>query len=173
MILNTAPKDSERMKAFELYLSAGENGRRTSYRSIAQKLGVHEVTVRRWARVDKWQERLNKNLGETAQLSEATNSVIKRRLRQALLLGLEELEAIIGGAEKDADRINAIKAVAEIAAKAEALGSNIGASGKEAAGNVDFKDDIKEADEWQLKVDSLSPSLDSELTSREEQSEGP
>ena len=146
--------EADRLKAFELYLAAGENGRRVSYRSIAQKMGIHEATIRRWARVDNWNEKLQKNLGQAAQTAEASGNLIKRRLRVGLLSGIQELETILLNADKDSDRIAAVKALAEIAERMDAVSHNIDASQKDEAGTVEFKDDIKEAEEWQDREDS-------------------
>ncbi len=154
MPITTPHPEADRLKAFELYLEAGENGRRVSYRSISQKMGVHEATIRRWARVDSWNEKLQKNLGQAAATAEASGSLIKRRLRVGLLSGIQELETIILNADKDADRIAAVKALAEIAERMDAVSHNIDASQKDEAGTVEFKDDIKEAEEWQEKADS-------------------
>lgn len=138
--------EAERLKAFEEYLKAGEMGKRVSFRSIAQKLGIHEATIRRWARVDKWQERLAKNLGESAGIAEASSNVIKRRLRIALLSGLQELEQIVMGADKDSDRIAAVRALAEIAERTDALSASLDMKKADEAGTAEFKDDILEAE---------------------------
>lgn len=137
--------EAERLKAFELFLKAGEEGKRVSFRSISQKLGIHEQTIRRWARVDKWQERLAKNLGETAGIAEASSNVIKRRLRIALLTGLEELEQIVMGADKDSDKIAAVRALAEIAERTDALSASLDMKKADEAGTAEFVDDIPEA----------------------------
>jgi hypothetical protein len=64
-----------------------------------------------------------------------------------LLSGIQELETIILNADKDSDRIAAVKALAEIAERMDAVSHNIDASQKDHAGTVEFKDDIKEAEE--------------------------
>jgi transposase-like protein len=147
MASTTPHPEADRLKAFELYLAAGESGRRVSYRSISQKMGIHEATIRRWARVDGWNEKLQKNLGVAAETAEASGNLIKRRLRVGLLSGIQELETIILNADKDSDRIAAVKALAEIAERMDAVSHNIDASQKDHAGTVEFKDDIKEAEE--------------------------
>lgn len=146
--MDVTPKsEAERLKAFELFLEAGENGRRVSYRAISQKMGVHEATIRRWARVDQWQEKLQRNLGEAASTAEASSNLIKRKLRGALLAGVAELETIALNGDKDSDRVAAVKALAEIAERMSAVSDNISEGPKDAAGTVEFKDDIPEAEQ--------------------------
>lgn len=146
MPITTPHPDADRIKAFEIYLAAGQGGKRVSYRAIGQKLGVHETTIRRWARVDQWGEKLNESLGETARTSEASGNLIKRRLRVGLLSGIQELEAILQGGERDSDRIAAVKALAEIAERMGAVSAGIDIGAKDDAGTVEFADDIPEAE---------------------------
>jgi|SRR5882724_3990209 len=141
----TPKADSERLKAFEHYLEAGENGKRVSFRAIAQKMGIHEATIRRWARVDQWNEKLQRSLGYAATAADATANHIKRRLRGALLAGVIELETIALNGDKDSDRVSAVKALAEIAEKMDAVGTNLGAGAGDAAGTLEWSDDIIEA----------------------------
>lgn len=154
MPVTTPHPDADRLKAFEMYLEAGENGRRVSYRSISQKMGVHEATIRRWARVDGWHEKLQANLGKAADRAEASGNLIKRRLRIGLLSGIQELETILCNADKDSDRIMAVKALAEIAERMGAVSQGIDIAAKDDAGTIEFQDDIKEADQWQSTPDS-------------------
>lgn len=173
MPITTPHPDADRLKAFEMYLEAGENGKRVSYRSISQKLGVHEATIRRWARVDGWSEKLQANLGAAADRAEASGNLIKRRLRIGLLSGIRELETILMNADKDSDRIAAVKALSEIAERMGAVSVGIDIGAKDDAGTVEFKDDIKEAEEWQDKVDSETQPSRPELPVEEASSREP
>lgn len=145
MPITTPHPDAERIKAFEMYLAAGEGGKRVSFRQISQQLGIHSTTVRRWARVDRWDEKLQDSLGETAKRAEASGNLIKRRLRVGLLSGIEELESIIQDGERDSDKIAAVKALSEIAERMGAVSAGIDIAAKDDAGTVEFKDDIPEA----------------------------
>ena len=140
------PKKAERTKAFELYMSAAATGKRRSLRSIAQELGVALKTIQRWRDADDWDPKINKILTEAAGAAETHANAIRRRVRQGLLDGLDQLNKIAKTANRDADRIHAVRALADIASKVEAIVS--GASGADSSTALsDFKDDVEWPDE--------------------------
>lgn len=136
--------DALRIQAFELFMSADEKGRRMTLRGISQRLGIHENTLRGWAKADEWKEKLRRHLEKAATWTQASNAELKTKMRLALNMGIDELHNIISSGEKDADRINAVKALAEIAIKADALSQQTNPGGSVGEAH-DFKDDIAEA----------------------------
>lgn len=136
-------KTNERIKAFELFCEANAAGQRRSLRSIAQELGVHQVTVQGWATKDEWQTKLQRMLDQSANTTETLSQAIKRRVRSGMLDGLDELKRLAIGAKRDSDRIAATKALADIAMRMEAIAAGAGGGGK----NEDlpqFQDDLAE-----------------------------
>lgn len=148
---NIEPKpEAERLKAFELYLESNVEGKHRSNRQIAAALGVSAVTIGRWREVDKWDEKVSKVLVESAGASESTVNALKRRVRKGLLDGLEHLQNIATDPKTPArDRINAVKALAEIAVRMDAVVAASGAG--QARGTVPEFDDSLEDREWTTK----------------------
>jgi len=139
------PKDEERIKAFELYLAAEAGGKRRSFRSISQELGVHAVTVRRWYETDRWQQKVDQALRKNAKATVARVDSLKQAVRNGLADGLAELNSIvIGRASKTREKIEATRAIAEIAVKLGAITEQTeGKVGKHDQ-SFDFKDDLAE-----------------------------
>lgn len=139
----------DRIKAFELYLSANLAGKPRSHRQIAAELGVSSMTIGRWSKVDEWDNKVNKILSEAATGAETNANALKRRVRQGLLDGLTQLQYIATKGDKDSDKINAIKALADIAIKLDAISAASAASPTQKAAVV-FNDDLPlETDRWQ------------------------
>jgi hypothetical protein len=148
MAIDVTPKpDAERLKAFELFLESNTSGKHRSNRQIASTLGVSAMTIGRWREVDKWDEKVGKVLTESANASESTVNALKRRVRKGLLDGLNHLQNIATDVKTPArDRIAAVKALAEIAVKMDAVVAASGAGSAQA--NVPEFDDTLEDDKW-------------------------
>lgn len=156
---DTEPKEAERLKAFELFLQSSQKGTPRSLRSIAATLGVAANTVQRWRNVDGWDAKVNKVLSEAAATHETTQNAIKRRVRRGLLDGLTELQRLVTQASRDSDRINAVKAIAEIALKIEAVTAAAGSGQSAAVEQADFNDDLPEDQpEWPSAPSETTPS---------------
>lgn len=153
--LPNAPKDAERLKAWELYLSSNTEGKPRSLRSIAGTLGLNPATVRRWASVDGWEQKVNAILSQSAQTAEATQNAIKRQVRRGLLDGLGELRRLALGAQKEADRVSAVKALVDIAIRIEAVTAAASAGKSESADVAEFNDELPEDDQWPLATSEI------------------
>lgn len=155
--INVVPRDAERAQAFDLFLAAEAAGKRRSLRSISQELGVHEQTVRRWMKTDAWQSKVDAALIESSKVTVARVNSLKQAVRDGLATGLNELHLILKRpGSKAREKVEAVRALADIAVKlgaiAEATGDEGAAKGSR---NFDFKDDIKEP-EW-LPATSVPP----------------
>ena len=153
----TERPEADRVKAFELYMTAAQTGKPRSHRQIAAELGVSSMTIGRWSKVDDWDGKVNKILAQTAQTTETTSQAVRRRVRIGLLNGLDELQKITTDKSSSAkDKIDAVKAIAGIALKIEAFTS--GAFGKEASAQkpIEFNDDLEDV-KWQPTTELPSP----------------
>jgi hypothetical protein len=135
-------KPAERIKAFELYITAAADGKRRSFRSIAMELGVHETTVKRWYDNDDWAEKTRRMLDTTANTEETVSQHIRRLIRHGLIDGLRELGRLTCEADKDQDKIAATVALANIAGKMDAISSGAGGEQKDKTRDIQFKDDL-------------------------------
>ena len=155
--MDVTPKpDAERLKAFELFLESNVSGKNRSNRQIASTLGVSAMTIGRWREVDKWDEKVGKVLTESANASESTVNALKRRVRKGLLDGLNHLQNIATDVKTPArDRIAAVKALAEIAVKMDAVVAASGAGSAQA--NLPEFDDTLEDEKWQTSEQTDKP----------------
>ena len=145
----TERPQADRLKAFEMYLSASTSGKSRSLRSIGAELGVSSMTISRWREVDKWDEKISKVLSEAATGAETTSNALKRRVRQGLLDGLSQLQHIAMNGSQDRDKIAAVKALADIAIRIEAITAAATAGQGEAVKTIEFDDSLPEEDKWQ------------------------
>lgn len=136
-------KDAERVAAFELYISANLEGKRRSVRSIAQELGISQQTIFRWKKEDDWDVKVNATLSKAAQSAETLSNEVKRRVRLGLLDGLDSLRKIAVSADRDADKVAAVVALAKISTMVEAITQGASGSGEVSQVLPDFKDDIE------------------------------
>lgn len=142
--------EGDRVKAFELYMTAAANGKSMSLRAIASALGVSAMTIGRWREVDQWDQKVSKVLAEAATGAETTTNALKRRVRQGLLDGLSQLQSIALNASHDRDKIAAIKALADIAIRMEAITAAAVGPGGDSKQAIEFKDDLPEdTNPWQ------------------------
>jgi hypothetical protein len=157
MAIDVTPKpDAERLKAFELFLESNTSGKHRSNRQIASTLGVSAMTIGRWREVDKWDEKVGKVLTESANASESTVNALKRRVRKGLLDGLNHLQTIATDEDTPArDRIAAVKALADIAVRLDAVVAASGAGSAQA--NVPEFDDTLEDAKWQTTEQDEQP----------------
>lgn len=140
--LDVTPRpEGDRIKAFELYLSSSLSGKYTSMRAIASQLGISSMTVARWRDVDKWDERIKRELAASTTASETTSNALKRQVRSGLLEGLQELKRIALKSDRDFDRIKAIEALAKMAIQLDAI-TAAATSGMGAASRGEFTDDL-------------------------------
>lgn len=166
-------RTADRLRAYELYLNSTLSGDRRSLRAIAQELGASVSQVSNWKAEDKWQTRVDEALETTTALAESTSQVIKRLVRRGLISGLREIERIIAvdlnktGKVTADDKIKALRALAEIAIKLDAIaqGATIGVGGKNNT-PVGFKDDLE--DGLQLDGTTALPERPQELGDRPE-----
>lgn len=152
-------KTDERKKAFEIYCTATAEGRRRSFRSIAQELGVHINTVINWKNDDEWEKRLGRILDQSATTTETLSQAIKRRVRSGLLDGLDELAKIATEGKKDADKIAAVRALGDIAMKLEAISSGAGGGGK-TEDLPSFKDDLVQEPSCPPATSEATPTIE-------------
>lgn len=153
---DTTPKEAERLKAYELYLNANLQGKRRSMRSIALELGVNPTTVTRWAEMDGWSQKVHAALLQTTQAAEATQNALKRLVRRGLLDGLTELHRIATKADRESDRIGAVRAMVDIALRIDAVTAAAG-GGKDEQQPANFSDDLP-------AEEPTCPSVPSEIT---------
>ena len=152
------PKQAERLKAFELYVTAAADGKRRSFRSIAMELGGHETTITRWHHTDGWDTKVSRILDVSANTEETVSQHIKRLVRDGLTDGLRELGRLAVKAEKDQDRIQATKTLAEIASKIDAISTGAGGTDKSQARDLTFKDDLPDKEKtWPVETPALEP----------------
>jgi hypothetical protein len=142
-------RTADRLRAYELYLNSTLSGDRRSLRAIAQELGVPNQHVSKWKLEDKWESRVSEALETTTALAESTSQVIKRFVRRGLISGLKEVERIINVDLSKAkyvtadDKIKALRALAEIAIKLDAIAQGAGpGSGSSSTKPMGFKDDV-------------------------------
>lgn len=157
--IDVMPREQERIKAFELFLAAEGSGKRRSYRSISQELGVHEATVRRWAKIDLWAEKVHTALRQSAKATLKRVTSLKEAVRKGLGDGLYELNVLItANSSKPRDRIEAVRALADIAVKLGVVIENTedGVAGT-GTQNLDFRDDVTEDGLWQPATSPQSP----------------
>lgn len=136
---STPETEAKRIRAFELYCSAGLEGKRRSVRSIAQELGVALSTAQYWQKHDDWDAKLQKVLKETAHTAATVTEAIRARLRKGILDGLEEANKIIKGDATARDKVLALRELTHIAIRLQAL--DLGSGGM-AAEVTDFQDDL-------------------------------
>lgn len=145
----TERPQADRLKAFEMYLSASTAGKSRSLRSIGAELGVSSMTISRWREVDKWDEKISKVLSEAATGAETTSNALKRRVRQGLLDGLSQLQNIAMHGDHDRDKIAAVKALADIAIRIEAITAAATAGQGESDKKIlEFDDNLPEEGPW-------------------------
>lgn len=137
---STPETEAKRIRAFELYCTAGAEGKKRSVRSIAQELGVALSTAQYWQKQDDWDAKLGKILKETAHTAASVTEAIRARLRKGILDGLEEANKIIKGSGREREKILALRELTHIAVRLQAL--DLGnPAGIDAA--LDFKDDLE------------------------------
>ena len=158
----TERPQADRIKAFEMYLSASTSGKSRSLRSIGAELGVSSMTISRWREVDKWDEKISKVLSEAATGAETTSNALKRRVRQGLLDGLSQLQHIAMNGAQDRDKIAAVKALADIAIRIEAITAAATAGQGEAVKTIEFDDSLPEEDKWQTITETSSLPVENE-----------
>jgi hypothetical protein len=138
--MSTPETEAKRLRAFELYCSAGLDGKRRSVRSISQELGVALSTAQYWHKNDGWDLKLQKVLQETAHTAASVTEAIRARLRRGILDGLEKANDIIKDAKtKDRDKILALRELTNIAIRLQAL--DLGGSAAN-DGSLEFTDDL-------------------------------
>ena len=131
--------EQERVKAFELFLSTSLEGKPNSLRQIASAVGVSAMTIGRWKEVDEWDLKVSKMLSEAAAGADTTANALKRRVRQGLLDGLAQLQKIALQGDKDSDKIAAVRALADIAMRMDAL-TAVATAGQSKEQQVEFDD---------------------------------
>lgn len=137
---STPETEAKRLRAFELFCTAGLDGKRRSVRSISQELGVALSTAQYWHKNDDWDKKLQKVLKETASTAASVTEAIRARLRKGILDGLEKANDIIKDTKtKDRDKILALRELTNIAIRLQAL--DLGGGGAAETG-FDFQDDL-------------------------------
>ena len=137
---STPETEAKRLRAFELYCTAGLDGKRRSVRSISQELGVALSTAQYWHKTDDWDKKLQKLLKETSATAASVTEAIRARLRKGILEGLEKANDIIKDAKtKDRDKILALRELTNIAIRLQALDLG-GVAASE--GTLEFQDDL-------------------------------
>jgi hypothetical protein len=138
--VSTPETEAKRIRAFELYCTAGLDGKRRSVRSISQELGVALSTAQYWHKHDDWDRKLQKVLKETASTAASVTEAIRARLRKGILDGLEKANDIIRDAKtKDRDKILALRELTNIAIRLQAL--DLGGNAQ-TEGTLEFQDDL-------------------------------
>lgn len=138
---STPETEAKRIRAFELYCTAGLEGKRRSVRSISQELGVALSTAQYWQKTDNWDEKLQKVLKETAHTAATVTEAIRARLRKGILDGIDTANQIIKDPKtRERDRILALRELTHIAIRLQAL--DLGTGGMAADVPTDFKDDL-------------------------------
>jgi hypothetical protein len=162
-------RTADRLRAYELYLNSTLSGDRRSLRAIAQELGVPNQVVSKWKLEDKWESRVSEALETTTALAESTSQVIKRFVRRGLISGLKEVERILSIDLSKAkyvtadDKIKALRALAEIAIKLDAIAQGAGpGSGSSSTKPMGFKDDVND-DAIRLEPTGTQPERSQEL----------
>lgn len=156
---STPETEAKRIRGFELYCTAGLEGKRRSIRSIAQELGVALSTAQYWHKQDDWDTKLQKILKETAHTAASVTEAIRARLRKGILDGIQEANQIIKNpSSKDRDRVLALRELTHIAIRLQAL--DLGAGGAAADIPTEFKDDLPDAASADAEP-ADSPSADS------------
>ena len=113
---------ARRHRAFEAYLTADDQGKRPSSKSIATKLGVTETAVKYWRRVDKWDQKIAAANGSVIAASDAANNSIRALLRAGALDAVVVLRKILDNPKADTDdRIKAGVALFKLATELDAL----------------------------------------------------
>jgi hypothetical protein len=132
-----------RLRGYELYLTVDSEGRRRSLRSIAMELGVTLATVQYWRKRDRWDERVQQALRAQAASAQAGAKAIGALLRTTLHEHVETLASLARDPTlKPADRIRAVRELAEIAIKLKAIDPADLAEANRPAAALSFKDDL-------------------------------
>lgn len=155
--VDVRPRDSEREKAFELFLNASKGGKIRSIRAIAQTVGVHEATITRWRKIDGWDDKIHHIITQAAQAADILTNAIKRRVRQGILSGLDELLKMVKKSEKDVDRIAAVRALVDIGLRLDAIAQAGTETGAASGSFPAFKDDLDVPGEQPECLDTLPP----------------
>jgi predicted transcriptional regulator len=154
-------RTADRLRAYELYLNSTLTGDRRSLRAIAQELGVNVTQVSNWKTQDKWIARVDEALETTTALAESTSQVIKRLVRRGLISGLKEVEKIINADLKQNtkvtadDKIKALRALAEISIKLDAIAQGAGPGQGMKQAPIGFKDDLDDGLQLEQKSQPL------------------
>jgi hypothetical protein len=144
---------AKRLKAYELYLSAGLDGKRRSLRSIAQELGLHLSTIQWYRDKDAWDTKLDAAMHAAGKAEELVQSSLKLKLRAAVFDGIEQLNKIVKDSENDQHRVLAFRELVSTALKTSSLDPKLAHD----MSSADFKDDL----DWPLASTDPTPTATS------------
>jgi hypothetical protein len=114
--------EAKRLRAYELYLSAGEDGKRRSLRSISQELGVALSAVQYWRDQDGWERRLRETMLTAGRSAEMSTNQVKMALRKGLLEGVQQMYDIIQDKDgKAKDKILAFRELVSTSVRLRAI----------------------------------------------------